>query len=109
MAVDRPAADRPLGIDLPGDVRLDVERLERGLLRLEPSWKVRRPLRGQSIRDVETEAPGVVAGRRVIVDEGVGHPRGRSHGVELSVRRILAEASIERDRGDAATHAPPVE
>src|SRR3569832_278130 len=99
MPEDRTAADRPVRRELPREVRLYIEGLERRFLRGEPPREVITPLRRQTIRHIEAESVGCLAAGRVVVDEGVRNVFGGHVSVVLPERRVLREAAFHRDRG----------
>ena len=53
MCDDRSNADADAAVDLPRCARLDVDRLQRSLLRRKAARKIVLPLRGETIRHID--------------------------------------------------------
>jgi hypothetical protein len=94
MSDHRSNPDGPAFGELHGDVRLNVDRSQRRLLRGEPSGKLVAPLRGEAVRHVRTE-PVRETATRAVVHEHVRYDGGGNVGVVSLEGRVLREVALE--------------
>src|SRR5262249_9683445 len=103
---DRSTAHGPLIVELPAEVRLNVDRLDRCLQRGEAARERVRPLRRETVWDVDADAVRRARILRLVVQEKVRNELRRRIRLEHTARTVLREVALDRDDRAAEQELP---